>query len=88
VVVAMLAGKAPRASWFTLLVLAILTLSGRSLSEVGRLWLPFLPMVLAASGSGQARLGGGNLTLAITVLLMAAQVVAMELTIQVVYPVT
>jgi hypothetical protein len=88
VVVAMVAGKAPRASWFSMLVLVILTLTGRSLSEVGRLWLPFFPMLLAAAGPGQARVGGGSVTLAITILLMAAQVVAMELTIHVVYPVT
>jgi hypothetical protein len=88
VVVAMVAGKAPRASWFSMLVLVILTLTGRSLSEVGRLWLPFFPMLLAAAGPGQARVGGGSVTLAITILLMAAQVVAMELTIHVVFPVT
>lgn len=85
---AMATGKAPRASWLTLLVLAILTLSGRNLSEVARLWLPFFPMLLAAAGPGQDRLGGGPATLAATVALMSAQVVAMELTIQVVYPAT
>ncbi|QDV35238.1 hypothetical protein [Tautonia plasticadhaerens] len=85
--VAMATGRAPRASWLTLAVLAILTLSGRNLSEVARLWLPFFPMLLAAAGPGQARLGGGATTLAMTVALMAAQVVAMELAIQVVYPV-
>ena len=69
-------------------MLAVLTLSGRNLSEVARLWLPFFPMLLAASGPGQRRLGGGPLTLAMTVLFMAIQVVVMELIIQVVYPVS
>ena len=67
-------------------MLLLLTLTGRNLSEVARLWLPFCPMLLAAAGPGQARLGGGPATLALTLLLMAAQVVAMELAIQVVYP--
>ncbi|RUL87759.1 hypothetical protein [Tautonia sociabilis] len=86
--VAMAGGRAPRVSWLSLAVLAVLTLSGRNLSEVGRLWLPFFPMLLAAAGPGQDRMGGGAATLGGTAALMAVQVVAMELTIQVVYPVS
>lgn len=85
-VVGLVSGRAPRVSWIALGVLVVLTLSGRSLSEVARLWIPFCPMLLAAAGPGQARFGGGAVTLAVTSLLMALQVVMMQLTIQVVYP--
>jgi hypothetical protein len=78
--------RAPRASWITLLVLLLLTLTGRSLSEVARLWLPFAPMLVAAAGPGQSRLGGGVATFVVVLSLLAAQVLAMQLTIQVVYP--
>ncbi|WP_169977288.1 hypothetical protein [Tautonia rosea] len=84
--VGLASGRAPRVSWIALGVLVLLTVSGRSLSEVARLWIPFCPMLLAASAAGQARLGGGAVTLAVTALLMAIQVVMMQLTIQVVYP--
>ncbi|MEW4570008.1 hypothetical protein AB1L88_19255 [Tautonia sp. JC769] len=85
-VVGLASGRAPRVSWIALGVLVLLTLTGRSLSEVARLWIPFCPMLLAASAAGLARLGGGAVSLGVTTLLMAVQVVVMQLMIQVVYP--
>lgn len=85
-VVGLATRTAGRVSWIALFVLAVLTLSGRSLSEIARLWLPFFPMLLAASGAGQSRLGGGVMTLAVTLALMALQLVIMQLNIQCVYP--
>ncbi|WP_435017892.1 hypothetical protein TA3x_005513 [Tundrisphaera sp. TA3] len=79
--------SAPRVAWITLGVLAFLTLGGRSLSEVGRLWLPFMPALLVAAGAGFGRLGGGPRTLAATVALIAGQTLLMQCLIQVVYPI-
>jgi methylthioxylose transferase len=76
----------PRVAWATLAVLAFLTLSGRNLSEVARLWLPFMPPLLVASGHGLARLGGGPRSVAMAVLLMGAETLLLQATIQVVYP--
>ena len=49
--------KAPgrRATLITLLVLAFLTLSGRSLSEVARLWIPLAPTAPDRGGRGIER---------------------------------
>lgn len=85
-VVGLATRSAVRASWIALFVLALLTLSGRSLSEIARLWLPFFPILLASSGAGQSRLGGGVATVVVTLILMTAQLAAMLLTIQCVYP--
>ena len=52
--------RAPRAAWAALAVLLVLNFSGRNLSEVARLWLPFMPPLLTATGPGLARLGGGR----------------------------
>jgi hypothetical protein len=79
--------SAPRVAWATLALLTLLTLSGRSLSEVARLWLPFLPPLLAAAGHGLARLGAGPATLAATVATLGAETLLLEGTIQVVYPI-
>lgn len=79
--------RVPREAWATLFVLAALTLTGRSLSEVARLWLPLMPPLLVASGAGFGKLGGGAWSLAITTALMGAQALILEATIQVVYPV-
>lgn len=77
----------PRAAWATLAVLIILTLSGRNLGEVARLWIPFMPPLLVASGHGLTRLGGGPGALAVTAALMGAETLLLQATIQVVYPV-
>jgi hypothetical protein len=79
--------KAPRVAWATLLVLALLELSGRNLGEVARLWLPFTPPLLVAAGAGIAGAGGRVWAVAFTAWLMGAQALALEAMIQVVYPV-
>jgi hypothetical protein len=82
------ARSASRTAWATLAVLALLTLGGRNLSEVARLWLPFLPPLLTASGAGLARLGAGSASLAATIGMLGAETVLLEATIQVVYPIS
>ncbi len=79
--------RTPRVAWATLLVLAALTLTGRSLSEVGRLWLPLMPPLLIAAASAFDRLRAGPKALAATVALVGGQALILEATIQVVYPV-
>jgi hypothetical protein len=79
--------EVPRVSVATLAVLIVLTVSGRSLSEVARLWLPFFPALLVASGFAIGRSGGGMKTLAATVGLVGVQTLALQAMIQVVYPV-
>jgi hypothetical protein len=78
---------APRVAWATLGVLALLTLSGRSLSEVARLWLPLMPPLLVAAGAGLDRLDVGPGTLAATVTTLGIETLLLQATIQVVYPV-
>ena len=77
----------PRVAWATLVVLLLLTLSGRNLSEVARLWLPFMPALLTASGHGLIRLGGGPISLGVAVALMGAETLVLQALIQVVYPI-
>jgi hypothetical protein len=79
--------RAPRVAWATVAVLAVLTLSGRSLSEVARLWLPLMPPLVVAAGAGLERTGGKALALAVTIGLVGLQTILLEQTIQVVYPV-
>ncbi len=73
-------------SWATLVVLALLTLTGRNLGEVARLWLPFLPGLVFAAGHGLERRAAGPRSLAATVLLTGLQTLILQVTIQVVYP--
>jgi hypothetical protein len=80
-----LGGRKVGMSAVTLGVLAILTLSGRSLSEVARLWLPLMPAVLVAAGRWAE--WGGWRPLAVALLLLGGQVLAFEAAIQTVYPV-
>lgn len=75
------------ASWSTVAVLLFLNLSGKNLSEVARLWLPFMPMLLIAAGAGMKAAGGGAKTLAATIVLVGLETLLIQTTIQVVYPV-
>jgi hypothetical protein len=82
------AGRAaPRVAWATLGVLVLLTVSGRSLSEVARLWLPLMPPLLVAAGAGLERAGAGPGALALAVATLGAETLLLQATIQVVYPV-
>jgi hypothetical protein len=78
---------APRVALATIGVLALLTFSGRSLSEVARLWLPMMPPLLVAAGAGFERLGAGPGTLAVAVATLGIETLLLQASIQVVYPV-
>jgi hypothetical protein len=69
----------------TVAVLAVLQLSGRSLSEVARLWIPFFPGLLLAAAAGLAWTGAGAISLGGLILLQGVQVLALQGAIQVVY---
>jgi hypothetical protein len=73
--------------WATVGVLVFLNFSGKNLSEVARLWLPFMPPLLLAAGAGMRSLGGGAKTLAATIALVGLATLLLQTTIQVVYPV-
>jgi hypothetical protein len=79
--------RLPAVAVATLLTLALLTLTGRNLSEVARLWLPFFPALVVAAGRGLVAAGGGPKALAGTVLLLGIQTLGLQLLVQVVYPV-
>lgn len=74
-------------SWATVSVLVFLNFSGKNLSEVARLWLPFMPPLLVAAGAGMRSLGGGAKTLAATIGLVGLETLLLQTAIQVVYPV-
>lgn len=79
----------PRGRWpvlATLAVLALLTLSGRNLSEIARLWIPLMPPLLVGAGAVVGRTGRGG-SLAATIVLSGLQVLVLENALQVVYPV-
>jgi len=77
----------PRVTIVTLSILVFLTLGGRNLSEVGRLWLPFMPALIVGAGHGMRNLEAGPKSLVFTLVLLAIQLLALEATIQVVYPI-
>lgn len=81
------ARRVPVAVWATLGTLVFLTLSGKNLSEVGRLWLPMMPALLVAAGLGLERLGAGPRGFATTVGMLGLETLALQATIQVVYPI-
>ncbi len=91
VVVWVLAGlRDPRShvlTWATLFVLALLQFTGKNLSEVARLWLPFMPLFLPAAALGIERSGGNNSATAATIGLLGVQTLLLQSTIQVVYAV-
>lgn len=78
----------PRVAWAALGTLALLTLAGKNLSEVARLWLPLMPAIVASAGLGSERVGAGAPGLAATLGLLGLQTLVLESTIQVVYPAT
>jgi len=77
----------PRSAWCALGVLILVNLTGRNMGEVARLWMLFIPPLLTAAGVGLTRLGGGPKTVFATTMLVAAQTLALQTLIQVVYPV-
>jgi hypothetical protein len=79
--------EAPRVAVAILVTLLLLTLTGKNLSEVARLWLPFMPGMLVTAGVGLRWLGATPWTLIATLILTAAQTLSLQATLQVVYPV-
>ena len=75
------------ASWATPAVLVVLTISGRSLSEVARIWLPLFPPLLGFAAVGWNRLGGSPAGLAWSIGWLGIQSLALQTMIQVVYPI-
>ena len=76
----------PTVAWATLASLVLLTISGRSLSEVARIWLPLFPALLAFAAVGWHRLGSGPASLSWSIGCLGAQTLALENLVQVVYP--
>lgn len=74
--------RAFREAWATLGVLVFLTLSGRSLSEIARLWLPFMPPLLLSGTDTESAWSP-----AWTALLLALQTLILQSMMQGVYPV-
>jgi MFS family permease len=79
--------RMPLSVWATLFVMTLANLTGRNMGEVARLWMLFMPPFLIAAGDGLTRLGGGPVTLGLSVALVGAQTLALQSMIQVVYPV-
>ncbi len=79
--------RAPAVSWATVATMAALTLGGRNLSEVGRLWLPIMPPLLIAAAVGMARLRITRKIFILTVVLLGLQTLILQAAIQVVYPI-
>lgn len=77
----------PRVGVAAAVVIVILTVSGKNLSEVARLWLPLMPALVVAAGHGFERTRAGPGWLAAAVALLGAETLALQATIQVVYPV-
>lgn len=77
----------PRAAWATIVVLALVNLTGRNMGEVARIWILFMPPLLIAAARGFERLGGGPVALGLTATMVGLQTLALQAMIQVVYPV-
>jgi hypothetical protein len=81
--------KIPVSFWATLLVLALVNLTGRNMGEVARLWMFFIPALLVAAGSAYERLEGSRGAWAFggSIALVGLQTLGLQTMIQVVYPV-
>ena len=79
--------SAPGVAMATLGTLAFLTVSGKNLSEVARLWLPLMPPLLVLAGAGIDRVRSRPIAIGTVVVLLGLQALILESTIQVVYPI-
>jgi hypothetical protein len=75
-----------RSVWATLTVLVLADLAGGNRGEVARLWMLFFPPLLISAATACTRLGGGPVTPALSAALVGLQTLALQLLIQVVYP--
>lgn len=74
-------------SWAALLTVLLLTISGRNLSEIARLWLPLMPFLLVAVGNAFEKVPASALRFGMTLTVLAVQTLLLQSLIQVVYPV-
>jgi methylthioxylose transferase len=81
--------QVPMSCWAALLVLAAVNLTGRNMGEVARLWMLFMPPLLAAAGVAYDRPASGRSALGLggSIALVGLQTLALQTMIQVVYPV-
>jgi hypothetical protein len=79
--------KGPKVAWITLGLMAFLTVSGKNLSEIARLWIPLMPPLVAMAAVGFQRLAVRPPVLGVAILLLALQTLFLEYVIQVVYPI-
>jgi hypothetical protein len=77
---------APRVAWATLGVLAVLGFGGFTLSEVPRLWLPWMPALFLATAWGLAKTDRRAAALIACATLLGIQTLLLEATVQAVYP--
>lgn len=78
--------SAPRSAWAVLIILALLNVSGKNLSEVGRLWLMFMPGLCVAAAGTLSRNRVRPPDLAFLIALLGLQTLVLQSMIQVVYP--
>jgi hypothetical protein len=78
--------RASAVSWATLVVVLLLNLSGKNLSEVARLWLPFMPGLMIATAGTFAEETRGS-ALAGTLAILGVETVLLQAAVQVVYPI-
>lgn len=79
--------RIPPVVWAAAATLLLLTLSGRNLSEVARLWLPFFPALLAAAATGLDVARFPAWAIGVAVALTGLLTIGLQSMIQVVYPV-
>jgi hypothetical protein len=81
--------KVPVYFWAALLVLALVDITGRNMGEVARLWMLFMPPLLAIAGLACERLARGRAPFALggSIALLGLQTLSLQTMIQVVYPV-
>ena len=75
-----------RVGWSALIVLLILNFSGKNLSEVGRLWLPLMPMLMTFAASGLLKAEISVRKFVLVVILGGLQTVGIQAMVQTVYP--
>jgi hypothetical protein len=78
--------KLPATFWAVLGVLILLNLSGKNRSEVARLWLPFMPLLLLAAAAEVEKDARKSWILGGLIVILGLQTLAFQSLFQVVYP--
>src|SRR5207302_1321703 len=76
----------PAATWVRLAVLVLLNFSGKNLSEVARLWLPFMPPLLLAAGGEISKDSRDSWSIGVVLIALGVQSLVLQSAIEVVYP--